>query len=158
MKKLLLLSALFLQIAKADAQDIPSYSADDLMARVTANDTIYIINFWATWCVPCVKELPEFNKLTERYQGKPVKVLLVSLDFKDSYPAKLQAYVAKKKLLPDVVWFNETNANKFIPKIDDRWSGAIPATLIIDSKNNRRHFIEDSITDEQIADWIGDDF
>ncbi len=158
MKKLLLLSALFLQIAKADAQDIPSYSADALMARVTTNDTIYIINFWATWCVPCVKELPEFNKLTERYQGKPVKVLLVSLDFKDSYPAKLQAYVAKKKLLPDVVWFNETNANKFIPKIDDRWSGAIPATLIIDSKNNRRHFIEDSITDEQIADWIGDDF
>lgn len=158
MKKLLLLSALFLQIAKADAQDIPSYSADALMASVTTNDTIYIINFWATWCVPCVKELPEFNKLTERYKGKPVKVLLVSLDFKNSYPAKLQAYIEKKKLLPDVIWFNETNANKFIPKIDDRWSGAIPATLIIDSKNNRRHFIEDSITDEQIADWIGDDF
>src|SRR5688572_8573581 len=103
----------------AHAQKIPSYSADRLMARVANPDTTYIINFWASWCGPCVAELPQFAELQKYYSTEKVKVLLVSLDFPDSYPAKLTAYVSRKKLKPEVVWFNETDANEFIPKIDN---------------------------------------
>lgn len=131
--------ALFSQTISA--QNIPSYSAEKLMARVAQSDTTFIINFWASWCGPCVKELPEFNELEQVFKGKKVKVLLVSLDFSESYPDKLSKYVEKKNIAPEVVWFNETNADKFIPKIDDRWTGALPATMIINHKKGRKLFI-----------------
>jgi len=151
MKRLLFLSALLTAIAAPlFAQKIPSYSADRLMARISNKDTTYIINFWASWCGPCVAELPEFTELQNHYAGQKVKVLLVSLDFPDSYPDKLTAYVAKKKIQPEVVWFNETNANEFIPKIDNAWSGALPATMLVSKRAGYRHFMERSVTAEEI--------
>ena len=136
---------------QASAQKIPSYSADALMKRASSKDTIYVINFWATWCVPCVKELPAFDTLQARYQGKPVKVLLVSFDFKESYPQKIIGFINKKKVQPEVVWFNETNANEFIPKIDNSWSGSLPATLIIQPSKNFRSFTEGIITTGKVS-------
>ncbi|HYD23044.1 MAG TPA: TlpA disulfide reductase family protein [Flavipsychrobacter sp.] len=129
----------------------PSYKIDDLVKRVSNKDTVYVVNFWATWCIPCVKELPEFNKISDQYQGKPVKVLMVSLDFEDAYPKKLDAFIAKKKLKPEVVWFNETNANVFIPKIDNSWSGSIPATWIVNAKKEYSNFNEGIVTAQQLG-------
>src|SRR3954467_6159841 len=138
----------------AVGQRIPAYSADKLMARATNNDTTYIINFWATWCAPCVAELPQFTELQRHYKGQKVKVLLVSFDFPDSYPAKLTAYVSKKKLEPEVVWFNESNANEFIPKIDNAWSGALPGTMIISKRANYKLFLERPVTAEEITSIV----
>lgn len=138
----------------AQAQHIPSYSADKLMARPGNNDTTYIINFWATWCGPCVKELPQFTELQSRFKGQKVKVLLVSFDFPDSYPAKLETYIEKKKLEPEVVWFNETNANEFIPKIDNSWSGALPGTMIINRRARYKVFLERMVTADEIANLV----
>ena len=42
-------------------------TADSLVARALRSDTVFVINFWATWCGPCVKELPEFSKLAKKY-------------------------------------------------------------------------------------------
>lgn len=155
MKRLLFLSALLTAIAAPlFAQKIPSYSADRLMARVSNKDTTYIVNFWASWCGPCVVELPEFTELQKRYADQKVKVLLVSLDFPDSYPDKLTAYVTKKKIQPEVVWFNETNANEFIPKIDNAWSGALPGTMLVNKRTGYRQFIERSVTAEEIEALI----
>lgn len=125
------------------------------MARVEQGDTLYIVNFWATWCAPCVKELPVFDTLQERYRQQPVKVLLVSLDFKDDYEDKITRFVARKKPQPDIIWFSETNANVFIPRIDDRWSGAIPATLII--RGSQKECLEQTISVADITD-IADDW
>jgi thiol-disulfide isomerase/thioredoxin len=133
------------------AQQIPAYNADKLMARLNNGDTTYVVNFWATWCGPCVAELPQFTELEHRYQGQKVKVLLVSFDFPDSYPAKLNAYVAKKKLEPEVVWFTESNANEFIPKIDASWSGALPGTMIIKKSANYKLFLEKPVTAMEIS-------
>src|SRR3954463_6116826 len=119
MKKLLLLLAVFTTSHSSNAQNIPAYSADDIIAHTSATDTVYIINFWATWCVPCVQELPEFNALYNRYSGKPVKILMVSLDFKEDYPGKLALFLERKKLKPAVAWLSDTDPNVFIPKIDN---------------------------------------
>lgn len=134
-----------------NAQGIPRYTADMLMKRAAHKDSTYIINFWASWCGPCVKELPEFTKLQERYAGKPVKVLLVSFDFPDSYPDKLEAYVSRKKIVPEVVWFGETNATEFIPKIHSEWSGGLPGTMIVNSKATFKVFLEKMVTEEEIG-------
>jgi len=139
----------------AQSRPIATYDADALMARIANPDTTYIVNFWATWCAPCVKELPEFDKLERMSAGKPVKVILVSLDFREDAAHKLPTFVQRRKLKPEVVWFSETDANEFIPKIDTRWGGSIPATLIVgDGSARRRAFLEGSITATQIAQML----
>jgi thiol-disulfide isomerase/thioredoxin len=152
MKQMLLIIALFAACACATvAQSVPAYSADRLMARAANKDTIYIINFWATWCAPCVKELPDFDVLQQRYAGKPVKIILASLDFKEDYPKKLIEFIAKKHPQPEIVWFNETDANSFIPKVDNSWSGALPGTLVLATGHGYRQFMEGTITVQQVS-------
>ena len=152
MKYLFLLFFIFiLNIATAQ---IPAYTADKLVARLSNKDTTYVINFWATWCGPCVKELPQFDKLQKAFEGKPVKVVLASFDFKDAYPEKLTTYVTRKKLLPQVVWWSETNANEFIPKIDNNWSGGLPATLVVNARTGYHTFIERPVTSEEIMKMV----
>src|SRR5690606_7705667 len=85
-------------INQINAQDIPVYKAEDVLNRTRNKDTFYVINFWATWCGPCVKELPEFDALREDIKDRPVKILLVSLDFKEDYPKKLRHFIKKKRL------------------------------------------------------------
>lgn len=108
----------------------------------TQSDSVFIINFWATWCAPCVAELPYFEKLTADLKVKKAKVILVSLDFKSQIQTKLLPFLKKKKLQSEVVVLIENNPNDWIPKVNEDWSGSIPATLIFDK--NQRQFYEES--------------
>jgi thiol-disulfide isomerase/thioredoxin len=106
----------------------------------TQSDSLFIINFWATWCAPCVAELPYFEKLTEELKGKKAKVILVSLDFKSQIKTKLLPFLKKKRLQSEVLVLVENDPNAWIPKVHEDWSGSIPATLIFDK--NKRTFYE----------------
>jgi len=121
-------------------QKIPVYTYKELAPLLTKNDgKTYVINFWATWCAPCVKELPYFEKLNTVYKGKGVEVILVSLDFPDQLKSKLIPFIQKKKLQSKVVLMVDPDQDIWIPKISKNWSGAIPATLIY-NKEERRFF------------------
>jgi thiol-disulfide isomerase/thioredoxin len=123
MKHLLWIFAALLLLASG--KEIPrpqSIKADGILSRIKAGaDTAYIVNFWATWCAPCVKELPEFEKLDSTYKNKPVKVLLVSLDFENQVQTKLIPFIEKRKLQSEVLLLNEVYDNEWIPKIDAKW-------------------------------------
>lgn len=106
------------------------------------NDTTYVINFWATWCKPCVEEMPYFLELHNTYRGEKVKLILVSLDFKNQIEKKLIPFIEKHQLQPEVVVLTDPDANKWIPKIAGEWSGSIPATLVYNK--NKRSFHEQS--------------
>mgnify|MGYP000483538111 CR=1 FL=1 len=106
------------------------------------DDKVYVINFWATWCAPCVKELPYFEKIIEDYKDKNVEVILVSLDFPKQVEKKLIPFINKKNLQSEVILLDDTNENVWINAIDESWSGAIPATLIYNKEN--RKFYEQS--------------
>jgi thiol-disulfide isomerase/thioredoxin len=151
MKKLLLALCILSCSSAGIAQDIKAFSADQVIHYTSSKDTLYIINFWATWCAPCVHELPEFEALYHRYQGKPVKVLMVSLDFKEDYPYKLSVFLKRKGLTPEVVWMSDTDPNVFIPKIDNSWQGSIPATVIVGPGKDFKQFIEGTITEKQVS-------
>lgn len=112
------------------------------------DDKIHVINFWATWCAPCVKELPYFEKLNTEYANKNVEVLLVSLDFPHLYDTKLKPFIKEKKLKSKVVALDDVDMNTWIPKVDEAWSGSLPATIIY--KNNERKFFEQSFTFESL--------
>lgn len=107
-------------------------------AVLSDSNTTYVVNFWATWCAPCVKELPHFEQLNS--ENKKVKVVLVSLDFKNQYEAKLLPFIKKKAIKSDVVLLTDKDYNTWLPSVDKDWSGSIPATLVI--KNGKKFFVE----------------
>ena len=112
------------------------------------DDTIYVINFWATWCAPCIKELPYFEKLNEQYKDKNVEVILVSLDFPQLYESKLKPFIVNKKIKSKVIALDDVDMNTWIPQVDETWSGSIPATFIY--KNDNKKFFEQSFTYEAL--------
>lgn len=112
------------------------------------DDTLYVINFWATWCKPCIKELPYFEQITENYNQDKVKVVLVSLDFPEKIVSTVGPFVKKNNLQSEVVLLDDADANKWIPLVSEEWSGAIPATVIYNK--NERKFYERSFTFEEL--------
>jgi thiol-disulfide isomerase/thioredoxin len=94
------------------------------------NDTTYVINFWATWCKPCVRELPLFERLYDHYAGQPVKILLVSLDMRRDLETRLPRFLRDQGIRCEVLALTDTDGNAWIPRVDPDWSGAIPATLV----------------------------
>ena len=91
---------------------------------------VLVVNFWATWCVPCVKELPYFEEAYDHYADTNVEILLVSLDFEHQIESRLIPFIEKKGLRPQVIVLDDPDANAWIDKVDPSWSGAIPATFV----------------------------
>ncbi len=101
------------------------------------NDTTYVINFWATWCKPCVAELPYFEELHQKYKNQKVKVILVSLDFKKSLDKHLYPFLKKNQLQSEVVLLADSKTNNWIDKVEPTWDGAIPVSIIYKGKNRK---------------------
>jgi len=109
---------------------------DDFAKNILIEDeNIYVINFWATWCAPCIKELPYFEKLNA--ENKNVKVILVSLDSKKDLDKKLIPFIEKRKLKSKVLLLADKDYNSWLSKVDADWSGAIPATLLLNGKKKQ---------------------
>jgi len=116
------------------------------------DDQLHVVNFWATWCAPCVKELPYFEALRETYPNETIDILLVSLDFPNKYESKLLPFMEKHQLKSEVIALDDTNQNRWIPAINENWSGAIPATIIYNGK--QRKFYEQPFTQEELQSEI----
>ncbi|NQX78748.1 MAG: TlpA family protein disulfide reductase [Gilvibacter sp.] len=128
---------------------VPIYKFDEFEPLLNQDDgNIYVVNFWATWCKPCIKELPYFKTVGEKYADQNVKVLLVSIDFPKLLEKQVIPFIEKNELKSPVVLLDDTGANEWIPKVDESWSGAIPATVIY--KGDQRKFFEQSFTLEEL--------
>ncbi len=112
--------------------DITIYKTFDEMAPILQpdNDTTYLINFWATWCGPCVKELPYFEQITETMKGQPFKTVLISLDMERKIDSKVLPFLNKNEIQSEVVILLDGKANNWIDRVDPQWSGAIPITIV----------------------------
>jgi thiol-disulfide isomerase/thioredoxin len=94
------------------------------------NDTVYLVNFWATWCAPCVKELPAIKAVEKKYADQKFKVLLVSMDVPTQLNSRLIPFLRNNQINSEVILLDDPDQNTWIDKVDQQWSGEIPFTVI----------------------------
>ncbi len=104
-----------------------------------SNDTVYLVNFWATWCIPCRQEIPAIVAINKKYADKKFKTILVSLDFTNQIQSRLIPYIKANNIQSQVILLNDPNQNAWIDKVDSSWSGGLPFTLIY-GKNFRESY------------------
>lgn len=117
------------------------------------NGKVKVINFWATWCKPCMEELPHFEKIHRQYKDQQVEVLLVSLD-QASMKDKVKSSLKKNDITAKVILLDEVDFNQWINQVDSTWSGSIPATLILSDNNTSKQFYERTFTHAQLDQLV----
>ncbi|MBP6687686.1 MAG: TlpA family protein disulfide reductase [Lacibacter sp.] len=150
MKRFILFLVLIISAVVIQAQPIKRWKMDDLLQYANTSDSVLVINFWATFCGPCIAELPYFHSITNKYKKQHVKLLLVSLDFEEYYPKRIRDFANKRKYTAEIVWLDEEKPDEFCPRIDPKWTGSMPATLFINKKTGYRKFVEAEMKPEDL--------
>ena len=154
--KALLLLPFLLACFSMSAQDTISFikTAQLDYWKNAESDTVYVLNFWATWCAPCVKELPAFDSLQTRYADRNVQVVLISTDFRRNVERKVIPFVQKRNFKSQVVFLDERNPNDYVNLIEPSWSGAIPATIIISGRKKTFRFHEGEMEYDELEKML----
>lgn len=118
-----------------------------------ADDTTYVVNFFATWCGPCIQEMPVLNKFYEEHKNTNIKLIFVSLD-NASYLKKLPQKLKKWNIQAPVYLLNESSDYSWLPLIDKRWQGSIPATMVVNQKRNIKAFFETPLEKGQLEYYL----
>lgn len=113
-------------------------------------EKLKVINFWATWCKPCIKELPYF--VNAQKQFPEVEFIYMSIDFSEN-ASRTEKFAQKKKLNPSGLYLiDDVDYNSWIDKVSPEWSGAIPATLIM--KDGEKFFYEKEFHEGELEELI----
>ena len=144
--KMSLFTSVFLIYQLSNAQKIQTMTLDQIQNEMaTPSNTIKVFNFWATWCGPCIRELPHLEKVNSM---NDVEVILVSMDYPDARD-KVENFIVKKDLSSKVVMLKIKDMDHFMESIDKSWTGAIPATLIVGT-DGRRGFYEGAFHEKEL--------
>jgi thiol-disulfide isomerase/thioredoxin len=154
MKQMIIgLALLSIMTVKVSGQSVKLIDSDELTdLSWMSSDSTYVINFWATWCSPCVKEIDYFEELHRAYADKKLKVVLVSLDFPNQVERRVIPFLEKKNITASVCLMTDLDYNAWIERVDKSWTGAIPATLIYNREG--RVFLEQELTREELIDHV----
>lgn len=137
-----LLLLFFLLPFSASAQSVEVLSLEQLQAKAAnqTNDTLYVVNFWATWCKPCVAEMPYFEKAAKTFAAQKVKFIFVSLNYAREQ-GMVTDFIRKNKVQSTCYLLDAGNPNNWIDKIEPEWSGSIPATILY--KHGKKAFFRE---------------
>jgi thiol-disulfide isomerase/thioredoxin len=131
-------------------QQVTKAKIEDITAYIQKAQHPLIVTFWATWCRPCIEELPLLQEAVHQNKSEKVELVMVSLDFPEAYPKDILDFIKKKNISATFFWLNETDADYFCPVIDKQWQGSIPATLFINQQNSYRKFFEKKISTKEL--------
>ncbi len=136
MRVALLLAILNLAQARGQTSTAPVLHSIDEKGltglRAKSKGKVLVLNFWATWCTPCVKEFPELLKLQRTYAAKGLQLVFVSIDDDAKARQKVIAFLKNVKISFPSYLKKSSDDERFINAVDTSWSGAIPATFVYD--------------------------
>ena len=104
------------------------------------NDTTYVINFWATTCPPCIKEMPHFEKLAKKYNRDKLQITMISLDSKRRIDQHVMPFLHKLHIENPVIVLTDANYTEWTAKINPKWFGALPYTVIYNGEKIQYFF------------------
>ena len=152
---LCVVSTLLVQVLSLKAQDVQVVKAEDFLDILETPSTKHrLVNFWATWCGPCVAELPHFEEVRKSNESV-LEVIYVSLDMVEKLKSKVKPFIAKKRLGGTLYLLDETDLNDFISAVNKQWTGSIPATILI-SPNGDSAFKEGSFTMKELDKFVNE--
>ncbi|MBM3326328.1 MAG: TlpA family protein disulfide reductase [Calditrichaeota bacterium] len=127
--------------ASVKAADFTLNSLDDKPIKLSDyKGKVVILDFWATWCPPCVKEIPHFNALHKAYKDKGLAVIGVSVDRDGA--AAVNKFIQNKSIDYPVVIGQEEVYKTYQAYLPEEERGGIPFTFIIDKNGSiRQHFV-----------------
>ena len=147
-----LLFSLYLLSACVQAQEVNTVKITEIIEEISKNDdTTRVVNLWATWCAPCIKELPYFEQVNNEYKDKKIKIILLAVE---DTPESVSRFVTKKNLNAQVMLLDETDASYWIPKINVDWQGEIPVTLMVNNAKNKKKFHSGELDKEHLIKLI----
>ncbi len=153
MKISITITLFFCFLSTMKSQEVKEMNFEELSPYLhMQTDTVYVVNFWATWCKPCVEELPHFLDLAAGFSKQKVKFVFVSLDFPKQKESRLLPFIEKNGVDEEVILLNDPNSNKWINLVDESWTGGIPATIVY--KKNNRKFHEGQLSYEELKSFI----
>jgi thiol-disulfide isomerase/thioredoxin len=153
--KPIILSASLLTSINSHAQNFSVIKLPKLLEIMAPqSDTTYVINFWATWCMPCVMEFKNFQDISKKYAGEKVKVIFINLDFYKTYKKSLIPFLKARDVTEQVYLLNEHDYNSWIDKVDKNWDGEIPATLFINHAKDKKQFMARSFSANELEETI----
>ena len=155
MARYLLKILLILPSLSIFSQDVEVIDLDRLKEELNQeSDTVYVYNFWATWCKPCTEEMPDLLKVEKEFTNHKMKLILVSLDMPSQKDTRLAKFINEYNISSEVLLLDEPDFNKWIPMVDDTWTGSIPATLIYAPEKNYRMFHEGVISYTELKSHV----
>ncbi len=150
MKYSTFITVCLLMVCLVQAQSVRKVKITELETVIKQSQRPLVINFWATYCKPCLEEMPGLVKAAEQYSKDSVQLILVSLDLEEDYPDKVNSFAKRFKVKGMLYWLDEYDADYFCPRVDSSWSGAIPASLFVNNKTGYRSFQERALTASQV--------
>jgi len=145
---------------KSKESTVSVLNLNELKSYYQSEEKLYILNFWATWCKPCVAELPYFEELNKTLNPDKAEIILVSLDFEEDLKTKVLPLIQNKNIKSKVILLNEGKPVYWIDKVSEKWSGSIPATLIYHPQLEKNgylglgNFNEGELDFEKLNKWI----
>jgi len=153
MKRIALLFVLGMLALNLQSQQLGTIDKDGISELLKLrNDTTYVLNFWASWCSPCVAEIAYFEEAHRSYSEQALAVVLINLDFPNQIEARVLPFIKEKDLTARIYTMTDLDYNNWIPLVNSEWSGTIPATLIFNK--HEEIFFEGEISKEDLFSEI----
>lgn len=156
------------QAAMPATDDASSAKSDEALPPVTmanaeslkklldeAKGRVVVVNLWATWCPPCVEEMPYFVELFTKYKDKPLTFISVTADAKDTLESAVLPFQKKQALPFPIYLLDERDPDALTSVFGKELSGALPETLIYDKSGALKKVWEGEVTLAELEAEIG---
>ena len=155
MRFILFIIILFTSVTAIYGQTVEKGGLPEIRAILdNSEDKLFVVNFWATWCGPCVKEIPYFEKVSKEFNGDKVEFVLMSLDFPSELDKRLIPFIKKNKISLRVILIEELEYDKWMSLVDPAWQGNLPSTLFFNNAKSTRRFVARPLDEPDLRNII----